>query len=192
MSLSQDSLELVLLGDDVDAAREIASTPGAFVYVDERDVELPWRTFVRVVAADLDPFAAVSALGAYVCLRRLEKDRPEGASTHPAVVTVNAVFRRPDLTHGQMDEAWRVVHAALARRHHVGIAKYEQLSVVSTLAGAPYDGFALLEFDDPDDLRLRFYDGPEGRDAIAGDIVKWADMERSPRRLVAELVTRPA
>ena len=35
-----------------------------------------------------------------------------------------------------------------------------------------------------DDLRLRFYDGPEGQQAIRDDVASFADTSRSPRHIV--------
>ncbi len=39
-----------------------------------------------------------------------------------------------------------------------------------------------------DDLRDRFFDGPEGRAAILADIAVFADTAASPRRLLARRV----
>jgi hypothetical protein len=61
---------------------------------------------------------------------------------------------------------------------------YTQCSVVATLSGTPYDGFALCGFASEEDLRERFFDGPEGQAAIRADVATFADMERSPRRVL--------
>lgn len=181
-------MELVLLGDDVEQARAVAGHQGAQVYVDSRDVDgLPFRTMTRVSTAGVEDFVGVGTLGVHSVYVRTEKEPVEPASEWPtpSLVTINALVRRADLTHADADRRWERSHAPLVRRHHVGVARYEQLSVVRTVSGTPYDGFALCFFDDEADFRERFYDGPAGRRAVLDDIRGFADLTASPRRLVA-------
>jgi hypothetical protein len=42
----------------------------------------------------------------------------------------------------------------------------------------------LCGFDSREDLRERFFDGPDGRVAIREDVARFADGTRSPRRLI--------
>jgi hypothetical protein len=64
------------------------------------------------------------------------------------------------------------------------MSHYTQLSVVHRLHGPEWDGFALCGFDSMDDLRERFFDGPQGRIAIREDVARFADTRSSPRRLI--------
>ena len=183
-----NAIELVVIGDDVDAARAAAAATGGTAYVDDRaDARLPFRTLVRAVTdrpALLDHAASV---GRYVVCMRPQKLRTEADPT-TAVIQINAMVANPALTREEADTHWRDAHAPLALRHHVGMSQYVQLSVVHRLDGPDYAGFALCEFDSMDDLRDRFFDGPEGRAAILADIAVFADTAGSPRRLLARRV----
>ena len=184
-------LEMAFLGNDIDAAQE-TTVVEAMVYVDDRsDVELPFRTFVRAVTHDPLPFEPVASVGTYFVYSRLEKapSSPLVCRT-PELVTINAFVRRAELSHREADDHWRLSHAPLARRHHPGVSKYVQLSVVHVVAGVEYDGFAILEFCSVTDFRQHFYDSPEGRKVILSDVSRMADLERSPRGLVARQLGR--
>ncbi|MEJ2089986.1 MAG: hypothetical protein P8Y69_16230, partial [Gammaproteobacteria bacterium] len=56
---------------------------------------------------------------------------------------------------------------------------------LANLEGLALDGFALCGFDSELDLRNRFYSGPGSEEAIAADVRCFADLDNSPRRLVA-------
>lgn len=187
------ALELVVIGDDIDAARRAAAATGGIAYADDRDDagRLPFRTLVRAVTdrpAELDPAASV---GRYVVCARPQRVRP-GPDPIDGVIQINAMIGHPSLGSIGADTHWRDTHAPLALRHHVGMSQYTQLSVVHRIDGPAYDGFALCEFDSMDDLRERFFDGPEGRRVILADIASFADQERSPRRLLARRLVMPA
>jgi uncharacterized protein (TIGR02118 family) len=94
------------------------------------------------------------------------------------------MVRHPDLTHRQADRHWRDVHAPLALEHHRAMSHYRQLSVVHRLHGPAWDGFALCGFDSLEDLEERFFATPEGRVAIREDVARFADVARSPRRVI--------
>ena len=184
------ALEFVVLGDDPIAARTVALDVGGRAYVDDRaDARsLPFRTLVRAVTdrpALLNPAASI---GRYLVCVRPKKVRPDGFDPEEGVVQINAMVTKPSLTPEESDRHWRDVHAPLALKHHVGMSQYTQLSVVQVLDGPVFGGFALCEFDSMDDLRNRFFDGPEGERAILADIASFADRDRSPRRLLARRV----
>ena len=179
-------LEFVVIGNDVAAARELADAIGAIVYVDDRVVDgLAFRTLVRAVTDRPTVLAPAADVGTYVVLARPQKIRYRPVDKRSIVVQINAMVASEALSSDTADSHWRDVHAPLALRHHVGMTQYTQLSVVHTLDGEPYRGFALCEFDTEADFRDRFYDGPDGQQAIHADIAKFADMKRSPRRLIA-------
>jgi hypothetical protein len=53
------------------------------------------------------------------------------------------------------------------------------------LKGEPFDGFALCAFNTEEDLRERFFTTPESVEIIQNDVAKFADTQRSGRRLIA-------
>lgn len=194
------TLELLAVGNDVALARAVARRLAGTVLVDERGdaEELPFRALVTAVTDDLDALLEAADVGAYVVCRRVMKSRPPEEATAASVSTSDtgavelrgvlalyAMVRRPDLSHDESDRHWRDAHAPLALRHHVGMTHYTQLSVVHTLRGPAWDGFALCGFDSMEDLRERFFDGDEGRAAIRRDVARFADSRASPRRLLA-------
>lgn len=183
------TMQFVVTGNDPKAARDVAAATGAMAYIDDRDGagDLPFRTLVRAVTDRPGLLDAAAGIGRYIVVARPQRVRPSGAEPADAdgIIQVNALIAARHLDHIGADTHWRDTHAPLALKHHVGMTQYTQLSVVHTISGPAYDGFALCEFDSLADFRERFFDGPEGREVILADIAKFADLERSPRRLVA-------
>ena len=181
------ALEFVVLGQDPEAARVVAHEAGGVAYVDDRPeaLSLPFRTLVRAVTDRPEILAPAASIGRYLVCVRPKKVRPAEANPADAVVQINAMVTNPSLTSEEADTHWRDVHAPLALKHHVGMTQYTQLSVVQVIDGPTYQGFALCEFDSMDDLRDRFFDGPEGQRVILADVASFADRNRSPRRLLA-------
>jgi uncharacterized protein (TIGR02118 family) len=188
-----DSLELVAAGTDVARLRAAARSLRGAALIDERAdaAGLPFRGLVTAISDDLDVLLAAADVGAYVVCRRVMKPRRSAAgaqrpaaTTLPGVIALYPMVRHPTLTHTDADRYWRDRHAPLALRHHVGMSHYTQLSVVHRIHGPEWDGFALCGFDSLEDLRERFFDGPEGRVAIRDDVARFADPASSPRRLI--------
>lgn len=172
-------LELAVASTDVKAAHALAERLGGTLYADERDVPgLPFRALTTIVTDNLEQLVPVADVGLYLVCRRLVK--PGRA----AVLGLYPLVRHPDLTHREADEHWRDVHAPLALKHHAFMTHYAQLSVVHTLTGTPLDGIALCGFGSLEDLRERFFSEPDSRSVISADVEKFADMKRSPRRLI--------
>jgi uncharacterized protein (TIGR02118 family) len=188
------ALELVAAGTDVARLRAAARSLGGVALVDERAdaVGLPFRGLVTAVTDDVERLLAAADVGAYVACRRVIRPRRSearpvqtpAAVSLPGVIGLYPMVRHPTLTHAEADRYWRDRHAPLALRHHVGMSHYTQLSVVHRIHGPEWDGFALCGFDSLDDLRERFFDGPEGRAAIREDVARFADPGSSPRRLI--------
>jgi len=61
---------------------------------------------------------------------------------------------------------------------------YAQLSAVATIDGPEYDGFAICSFASMEDLRTKFFANEEGQKIIRDDVASFADMKRSPRRVL--------
>ncbi|MDH4146098.1 MAG: EthD family reductase, partial [Acidimicrobiia bacterium] len=114
-------------------------------------------------------------------VRDMARDWPDGATT-PGITATFAMVRRADLTHDAADGHWRDTHAPLALKHHVGMWGYTQCSIVEALTGssAAYDGVALCQFATLEDFKERFFDGPEGVEAIRADVAKFSDVKASP------------
>ena len=170
---------LLVVATSVDRG-DISHAPGTH-YVDGRELsELPFCELLTTVTDDLTPYLANEGTGLYVVCQRVIK---------AGTANVYALFplvRRADKTHAECDAHWRDTHAALALAHHRAMTHYVQLSVLATLQGSPYDGFALCGFQSIDDLNQRFYTTPASRQVITEDVSKFADLERSPRRLIAK------
>jgi len=182
-------LELVVVGNDFEAATEIASNLGGVCYLGDPDETrtLPFRTLVRAATADPQKLAAAAGVGTYLVFSRVNRERPVAAQVgtpSPGVTAVFPLLHHPDLSHQESDAHWRDVHAELALRHHPGMWDYTQLSVVRTLDGPNIDGFALVAFDSLTSMRERFFGDDNDRDVIYADVASFAD-PKSPRRVVA-------
>lgn len=183
-------LELVVTGNDPDAAGEVAASVGGVCYAADQDDrrEFPFRTLVRAMTDRPDVLAPAATVGSYLVFSRIIRERPleaELGSPSPGVAAIFPLVRHPELTHAQSDSHWRDTHAPLALRHHPGMWDYTQLSVVATLNGPPCDGFAVVSFASLEDMRERFFGDDHDREVIRADVAKFADTERSPRRVVA-------
>ena len=182
------TLELAAVGNDVVQARAVAAALGGIVFVDERDEahDLPFRALVVAVTEDPEALLPAASVGAYVVCRRTIKPRRLAAPglRLTGVIGLFPMVRHPALDHRDADRHWRDVHAPLALEHHAAMSHYTQLSVVHRLHGPEWDGFALCGFDSMEDLRERFFAGPESRIAIREDVARFADPSRSPRRLI--------
>ena len=174
------------LGRDRSAAVEVARVVSgvALVALDNDDRDRPFDTLVighgRVAVGRA---ADIGLYGVSVRPVRYQRRSWPPESVTPGVTAVFAMVRRPDLTHEEADAHWREVHAPLALRHHPGMWHYQQVSVDAVVAGPAYDGIALCGFPSEQELRERFFGGPEDRDIISADVALFADMVRSPRRV---------
>jgi len=70
------------------------------------------------------------------------------------------------------------------------LSQYIQLAVNEVLFGPEYDGFALCGFATVEDLKERFFAGPDSIPVINQDVKKFSDTKRSPRRLIATVQSR--
>ena len=62
---------------------------------------------------------------------------------------------------------------------------YYQYSILHTFNGPALNGIAACCCATEDDLRHHFYGTPDGEQRILSDIRKFADIKRSPRRVIA-------
>jgi hypothetical protein len=173
-------LQLAAATTDVEAAAELVSRIGGTLYVDERPdpSRLPFQALLTVVTDEPAAVHEVGDVGVYLVLRRLKK------AGDAAVLGLFPLVRAEGLSHEAADAHWRDLHGPLALTHHGHMSHYTQLSVVENVTGRPLDGFALCGFQSIEDLRERFYSTDDGPEVIARDVAQFADLERSPRRLI--------
>jgi len=181
--------ELIAIGNDRDAAEEVARNLGGISYLSDPDEtrELPFRALVRAMTDDLDLVAPAAGVGLYLGFCRTIRERPDPVVPGQSSRGVTAVFpmlHHEDLDHRQSDHHWRDTHAPLALRHHPGMWDYSQLSVVHTIQGPEFDGFALCAFASMEDMRERFFGDDHDREVIYADVASFAN-PKSPRRVVA-------
>ncbi len=106
--------------------------------------------------------------------KEYDRDWPDGERS-PGIKSIYIARRAKDMTQAQYAAYWSDRHGPLALRIHIGMWRYTQNVVVSSMSeGAPhFDGFALLHFRTGEDLRERFYIDDAGRAAIAEDVEKF-------------------
>ena len=183
-------LEFLALGSDPEAAKAVAQQLGGVAYLSTSGGEgRPFASIVRVATSDPSALAPADDLGRYLVYSRTMRSHPHnwtGPNPTPGLVAAFGMVRRDGMTHAQSDAHWRDVHAPLALRIHIGMWAYTQCSIVERFSGEDYDGIALCGFGSEDDLRLRFFDGPEGQQAIRDDVASFADTSRSPRRVLCQ------
>ncbi len=188
-------LEFLALGSDPVAAKAVAQDLGGVAYLADAAVEAggtqarPFASIVRVATADPSALGAAADIGSYlVYSRAMRRHPPQWSGPHPTpgLVAAFGMVRKQTLTHAQADTHWRDVHGPLALRIHIGMWDYTQCSVVHRFAGPDFDGVALCGFGSQADLRERFFDGPEGRQAIIDDIATFVDTEGSARRVLCQ------
>lgn len=174
---------LAVTSNDIAAARALAERADGTLYVDEREnwQGLPFRALLLLEPNEEKQLSEIDACGVYIVTQRVMK-----AGQSP-VVGVFPLLAKPGLSAEAADSHWRDVHAPLALQHHAAMTSYHQLAVEACLSGERLDGIALCGFASVQDLRERFYTTPDSRAIIAEDVAKFADTERSPRRLIARV-----
>jgi uncharacterized protein (TIGR02118 family) len=182
-------MELVALGSNPERARDIATEMGGHAYVSDPadDRAMPFRSLIRVSTDDRSLLAGADDIGTYLVFSRQVKTHPvnwASGEPSPGVSAVFGMVGHPDLSHAQSDAHWRDTHAPLALQHHPGMWDYAQLSAVATIDGPEYDGFAICSFASMEDLRTKFFANEEGQKIIRDDVASFADMKRSPRRVL--------
>jgi uncharacterized protein (TIGR02118 family) len=166
-------------------AIEIARAIGGTALVADDGQREPSFTSL-LIGDDRAALTAAADVGLYrVHVRPMRHQRRFWAAGEPTpgVTAAFGMLRRPDLTHEQSDAHWRDTHAPLALRHHPGMWHYHQVSIDEVLDGRFFDGIAMCAFASHQELSERFFGGPEDREVIWADVAKFADMERSPRRV---------
>jgi hypothetical protein len=178
-------LELVALASDRTAAAEVAREVGGTSYHnhDGDDDRRPYAAMIRVATDRIEPVAEVADVGLYTAFARTIK-APTAPASPERVIGSFGLVHHPDLTRAETDRHWRDVHGPLALRSHSAMCDYTQLAIVAVHRGLAIDGIALCAFDSRRDLRERFFDDDEAKAEIEADVAGFADVRRSPRRVV--------
>lgn len=106
----------------------------------------------------------------------------------PGVTMLFTIHRRHGMEADAFHAWWERSHAPIALRHHVGMWDYAQVSVVETLRGDPWDGFAVTQWPTLDDLMHRFSSGPDGTEALRHDAAQFTEPATLRRHLLDERV----
>jgi hypothetical protein len=106
----------------------------------------------------------------------------------PGVTMLFNIHRRPGMSADDFHQWWERSHAPIALQHHVGMWDYTQVSVVETIHGEHWDGFAVTQWPTLDDLMHRFSSGPEGTEALRHDAAQFTDPATLTRHLLDEHV----
>lgn len=106
----------------------------------------------------------------------------------PGVTMLFCMHRRPGMDIADFHDWWEKSHAPIALQHHVGMWDYAQVSVLETVHGDPWDGFAVTQWPTLDDLMHRFSSGPEGTEALRRDAAQFTDPDTLRRHLLDELI----
>ncbi len=180
--ISPPQLLLGIASSSAAQLHKVASSTGGTVYVDERsDVSaLPFTALYTTITDNLEPLQAMADVGLYLMCRRVIKAGEAG------VYGLFPFVKHPQKSHVEADQHWRDIHAPLALQHHAAMTHYVQLSVLQTLSGQAFDGFALCGFSHLEDLKKRFFTTPDSATVIAADVAKFADTQNAPRRLIAK------
>lgn len=120
----------------------------------------------------------------------------EPGTATPGVGTVYWCRRRPELSPAEYHHAWTTSHGPLALEHHMGMWDYDQVSITGVVSasgavGAAFgdvDGVAVVQWPADEDLADRFFDGPEGAEAIRADASSFTDLAHTDRHLMTEIV----
>lgn len=176
-------MEIAIASTQVAACVDLAAETNASLYVDERDgKKIPFTALLTTTTDNLVRLRELADVGLYVVCRRVIKPGPVN------VISLSPMVHHPDRSHEQCDAHWRDTHAPLALVHHAYMSQYVQLSVVHTISGREFDGFALCGFETLEDLRERFFTTEDSVPVIMADIQNFADTQRSPRPLIARPV----
>jgi hypothetical protein len=194
MSPYPSRLELVVLGSDPDAAREVAAASGGIAYLanEATHERAPFQSIVRAVVSDPDQLAPAADIAMHLVFSRQIKSHDvtwAAGEMTPGVVGAFGLKGREGKSHQQTDDHWHHTHAPLALTHHAAMWDYVQLSVVRTLSGPELDGIALCLFPTLEDHNERFFNDEESEKIINADVASFADLRKSPRpAILSELL----
>ena len=145
-----------------------------------------------VAVASVDPSAVASvpfAQYAWLVEERPQWDGFRGpARVVPGVKQMTFLYRADGMDHDEFARHWTEDHTELARRHHPALWRYRQNVVLERIIpGSPdIDGIAELGMRLRLDFRERMYDSDDGRRAVAEDVRRFLDLDRSWQLITRE------
>lgn len=175
------------------AAHEAArSLNGHLLTANSNDTgHLPFAALVLCATDDIKGLQSSADVGCYLVTERTIRNlsiKDLDDTTKPGVAGIFTMVAHPDIGPDASDAHWRDNHAPLALEIHEAMTHYYQLSVQHCFSGPDnWNGFALCCFATEDDLRHKFFNSPEGERRINEDVMKFADVRKSPRRVISEL-----
>ena len=154
---------------------------------------LPFAALVLGASPILIDLKARADVGLYLVSERTLKNQPLSTLSSdqlPGSVGIFPMVASAELGPKAADKHWQELHGALALEVHTAMSHYYQLTVVHRFAGAHWNGLALCCFASEDDLRNKFYNSAEGKQRVAEDVLKFADTQNSPRRVITHIPSR--
>ena len=156
---------------------------------------LPFAALVLGTSPKLMDPQRQEGQGLYLVSERALLNQPLGELKRdllPVSVGIFPLVAKAEIGPEAADRHWLEQHAPIALQVHTAITHYYQLTVMHKFSGEDWDGLALCCFANEDDLRNKFYSSAKGKQQVSQDIAKFADTKRSPRRVVARLVSSHA
>lgn len=188
-----NALKLVAAWPEREPARRIARQYGGLCLeaTSAETAHLPFAALAIVVSDSVEEILAAHPLGAWLVCERTFKGAPLSelnAQNAPRAVGLYPMVARPGLSNTAADAHWRDVHGPLALGIHEVMTHYYQLAIVHRFVGPEWNGIALCCGESEADLRHRFYNSADGERVIGEDVRKFADVRRSPRRVMARVL----
>lgn len=190
-------LKIAAVFSDKAVAAEVAGLSQSLMFeaaVDDTQ-HLPFAALVLGASPNLIDFQARADIGFYLVSERTLLNQPLStlrADQLPGSVGVFPMVASPQIGAKAADKHWHERHGPLALEVHTAMTHYYQLTVVYRFTGADWNGLALCCFACDDDLRNKFYNSTQGKQQIAEDVLKFADTQNSPRRVITHIGSRSA
>ena len=185
-------LKIAAVFSDKTAAAEVAGSSQNLMFEATVDAteHLPFAALVLGASPTLMDLQARADVGLYLVSERALKNQPLSTLNPeqlPGSVGVFPMVANPQIGPKAADTHWYEQHGPLALEVHAAMTHYYQLTVVHRFTGAQWNGLALCCFESEHDLRNKFYNSAHGKQRVAEDVLKFADTQNSPRRVVTRL-----
>ncbi|MDA7785455.1 EthD family reductase [Pseudomonadales bacterium] len=187
-------LKIAAVFSDKAVAAEVAGLSQSLMFeaaVDDTQ-HLPFAALVLGASPKLMDFQARADVGLFLVSERTLKNQPLSTLNPdqlPGSVGVFPMVASPQIGPKAADKHWHEHHGPLALEVHSAMTHYYQLTVIHRFTGADWNGLALCCFESEYDFRNKFYNSAEGKQRVAEDVLKFADTQNSPRRVVTRLMS---
>ena len=187
-------LKIAAVFSDKAVAAEVAGLSQSLMFEAAVDgtQHLPFAALVLGASPNLMDFQARADVGLFLVSERTLKNQPLSTLNPdqlPGSVGVFPMVASPQIGPKAADKHWHEHHGPLALEVHSAMTHYYQLTVIHRFTGADWNGLALCCFESEYDLRNKFYNSAEGKQRVAEDVLKFADTQNSPRRVVTRLMS---